>query len=335
MSTVSIFKPHDFDATQFVYSAVKPNQYGGKTSYINFDKHTVKIETPKMLVPFGIGTYPPNDPNPTSYNIQLQFPKDLSGKVGKFRENLEKLDNMTMMTAQERSKDWFGKPSLTESAAREYYSPLLIKHLDDEGKPTGKYPDSIRLKLTLNKDGNFSTKCFDHLKQRANIKDIVQKGCYIKAIIELNGVNLKKNAYSLSCKALQIQVYPPMKLTGYAFLPDEDDDEIVDASSLVDVNNNVNDVNDDNEGDGIISEVTVQAEVIDDNGDGDRGNANEEEATADEETSRSESNPEVSEPVVETTEKNVESNETVAHNSDEEPQPSPPAKKKTKFSRKK
>lgn len=227
MSKYTILKPHEFDASQFVYTAVKPNSYGGKAAFINYEKHNVRIETPKMLCKWGIATYPPNDPNPTSYSMQIEFPRDMDEKMKQFHDNMELLDKTTMLTAMERSKDWLGKPSLTEESAKEFYTPILIKHLDEKGVPTGKYADSIRLKLPLNKDGRFSVKCFNHLKEPVELKDAIQKGSYVKAIIELNGVSLKKNAYSLSCKALQLQVYPATRFTGYSFLPDEDDDESV------------------------------------------------------------------------------------------------------------
>lgn len=338
MSKVTILKGHSFDPNLFVYTSVKPNQYGGKASYINYEKHNVRIETPKMFCRWGIATYPPNDPNPTSYSIQLEFPKEMDENTRKFHNNVDLLDQATMRTAMERSKDWLGKATMNEESAKQFYSPLLIKHTDEDGNPTGKYADSIRLKLPLGKDGNFSTKCYNQDKKPAQLKDVLQKGCYVRAILELNGVNLKKNAYSLSCKALQLQVFPATKFTGYAFLPDEDDDEVLVGGGAVSVpdDSHIDDNGDggfaDNlnpqdvgGGEGVLEQSTVSNNS--DNGEGGSngeggGNGNSDE----------ENNVDVPEtqPLIGTDEKEV----PVAGNSDEEI-PSPQPKKKSRFTKKK
>lgn len=227
MSRGTIFKPDNFDPSQFTFTTAKANNYGGKAAYVNFDKHRIRIESPKMYVPWGLSTYPKDDPNPQSYSINMSFPKEMDPTSQKFHDLLEQYDDMVVKASVENSQDWLGRKTMKEDMARGFYSSLLYKHKDPEGNITGKYPDSLSLKIRKNNDGEFSVKCFGPDKQRADVKDVVVKGCYIKAIFELNGVYLKKNAVSASATALQIRVYPPSKLTGYAFLPDEDDDEVI------------------------------------------------------------------------------------------------------------
>ena len=309
MSKGEIFKSDLIDTSTFTFTNVKPNSFGGKGAFVHSDKHNVRIETPLMMCRWGLSTYPPNDPNPTAFSLQLHFPENPDEKMKKFNQALEMYDTITMKTAQERSKDWLQRPALTDVQAVEYYTPLLIKSKDANGVPDGKFPDSFRLKLPY-KDGVFTTKCFGKNKEKANIREIVQKGCYIKAIMQLNGVNLKKNAYSSSASALQIRVFPATRLTGYAFLPDEDDDENTTVTAPV-VNTPVS--------------TTVADEVVEDNsGDGD------DTPPVVDEVVESPADPEPESPVVEKkVEAPVQAEEPQGDNSDEIPSPQP--KKKTKF----
>ena len=73
---------------------------------------------------------------------------------------------------------------------------------------------------------------FGNDKKAANVMDVCQKGCYVKAILELNSVFLKKNQFSSSATALQLRVFPADRMTGYPFLPDEDDDEVIVLADL-------------------------------------------------------------------------------------------------------
>ncbi len=262
-----------------------------------------------------------NDPNPTAYSLQLHFPENPDEKTKKFNQHLEMYDVITMKTAQERSKEWLGRPALTDAQALEFYTPLLIKSKDVNGVPDKKFPDAFRLKLPM-KDGQFLVKCFDKDKQRADIKEIVQKGCYIKAIMQLNGVNLKKNAYSSSASALQIRVFPPSRLTGYSFLPDEDDDENV---VVIDLPNDVaseviadtpDEVEETGSNTAEDTSATTTTDVVEETTDA----TETESATTQQEASSDSEKPET--PAASTT-------EPAQQNSDESPSPQP--KRKTKF----
>ncbi len=68
-------------------------------------------------------------------------------------------------------------------------------------------PDTITLKLRRS-NGNFTVKCFGNDKKAANVMDVCQKGCYVKAIIELNSVFLKKNQFSSSATAYILYACP-------------------------------------------------------------------------------------------------------------------------------
>lgn len=312
MSRGQIFKPDNFDPTEFTFTAAKQNSYGGKASYVYSDKHRIRIETPKMLCQWGLSSYPRDDPNPQSYMINLSFPKELEGKMKVFHDNLDLYDETVVKTAIERSQDWLGRKTMKEDMARGFYSSLLYKHKDEEGNLTGKYPDTLTLKLRRNGDGEFTVKCFGPDKQRADVKDVVVKGCHIKAIIELNGVYLKKNSFSASATALQIRVYPPSRLTGYSFLPDEDDDEVVVLEDLDEPTGANTDT-------GNTDDKPEEAETT----------KEEDDETEPKETEEPEEDTASSEP-------EAEAEEPEQSNSDESSSvESPPPKKKTKFTKKK
>lgn len=223
MSKGKIFKADAFDPSQFTFSTVKINKYGGKGVYVNCDKHKIRIETPKMLCPWGMSGYPQE--NPESFNVTLQFPKEMSDRMQVFHDKMEGINERVVETAIERSQEWLGKKTLKQDMANEFYSPLL-RFSTSTDKNGIAYPPSFALKLRQ-MNGNFTVKCYGPDKQPANVKDVVTKGCYIKAIMEINSIFLKKNQFSASGTALQIRVYPSSRPTGYTFLPDEDDDEVI------------------------------------------------------------------------------------------------------------
>lgn len=238
MSRGTIYKADAFDPKDFTFAAVKENKFGGKFSPVHCDKHTIRIETPKMLVPFGLSTYPRGDPNPQSYYINLQFPREMGERMQVFHDKLDEFDNIVRKTAMKRSSDWLGRKTLKENLAREYHSTFMYKSKDSEGNPTDKYPDQFTLKLKR-KEGIFTVKCFGPDKKPADPATVLTKGCYVKAIMEVNPIYFKKNSFSSSGTALQLRVYPPTRLTGYAFLPDEDDDEVIVLGDLEQASRNV------------------------------------------------------------------------------------------------
>lgn len=230
MSVGSILKPGQFDPSTFEFTSVRVNSYNGKEVYVNHDNHKVRIMTPKLYCPWGLSTYPMNDPNPQSYYLVLQFPKGMNEKMQTFHDQLVAYDEHVIKTGMERSQEWFGRKNMKEPMMREFYSPFVKKHMKEDGT---QYPDTITLKLRFKND-RFAAKCFKGDKEPADILEAIKKGCYIKAVMELNGVYLKKNQGSASATALQLKVYPPTRLTGYAFIPDEDDDEIVNIEEAAD-----------------------------------------------------------------------------------------------------
>jgi hypothetical protein len=147
--------------------------------------------------------------------------------------------------------------------------------------------------------------------------------------MELNGVYLQKNTYSASATALQIRVYPPSKLTGYSFLPDEDDDEVIvlgdlDTPSKPSVKSHAN-----------VSERITK----------DEDEPHEEKEVQDTEMEVQSDMPLADDGIVNDEEVASDMNEVVAdeevananddNNSDEQSSDSPPLKKKPKFTKKK
>jgi hypothetical protein len=121
----------------------------------------------------------------------------------------------------------------------QYFSRLMYRKRDSEGNVTGEYPDQISLKLKQ-QNGKFTVKCFGPDKNPADPEKVLTRGCYVKAIIEINPVYLKKTSFSLSATALQLRVYPGApNFTGYQFLPDEDDDEVIVLGNLDEASQNI------------------------------------------------------------------------------------------------
>lgn len=221
----TILKVEDVKFSDWTFSNVRPNPNGSKSVYINCDNHRINIQTPKMRIPFGLQKNQWNEGDTPKYSLDLSFSSDANPKLDAFHTLMEGLDETVLKEAMEHPKDWFGKNKLSKELATELFTSVIRKYKDQETKEfTGKYPDTIKLKIT--KDGRYQTKCYGPDKQPVDMEEALKPGAQVIAIMQISQIWISTMGFGVSLIASQLKVFPPTRISGYCFLPDEDDEDV-------------------------------------------------------------------------------------------------------------
>ena len=232
----TIVLPKNFNIASISFGAVKTLESGGKSIYIAYNGATFMMQTPKMLVPFGLSKWEEKGKVATSavktqadkYSLELSF-KDIETDVNakKFYELLESVDNLVKKKAMENSLIYFNKKKLSEESAQDSYSSG-IKHHIENGERSNKYPSRVRLSVPVDRDGNFSCKAFIG-KNEIELTPAITKNCVAQCIIRCQGIwIIGGNKFGVTYKLEQILLTPKTDyLNKFAFI-EMDDDKLVD-----------------------------------------------------------------------------------------------------------
>lgn len=146
------------------------NNYGHK--YVNMYnmKDTIKLQIPKMNLPFGVKEYN------NKFVLDLLFNENK--KCKEFYNKLKELDEYIQEYAKENMKEWFQ----TKKVKPIYKSCI---------KESEKYGTLLKVKLTQDKNSEFKCLIFNDKKEKINIskiEDVLEKRVNVKGIIECCGV---------------------------------------------------------------------------------------------------------------------------------------------------
>jgi len=203
----------EFDASSVTFSELRKNKMGGKGVYLSKGKEKLLIQLPKLRMPFGLGEYTDQASGRTSYSVDLslQDQDDLRGI-------LEKLDAVVVDQVKKNSKSWLGKTHSEDVIKQALYKPVVKLPQDD------KYAPTIKIKVVVDSNNNFVSKCFNNRCEEMPLKDL-QKGQYVRAIAHVSQVWIIDNKCGVTMKLEQLQAFPTDKLTDFAFLDDGEGDE--------------------------------------------------------------------------------------------------------------
>jgi hypothetical protein len=231
MSSVQIVRSSAFDASKVTFTDPKTLNNGGKMVQVGYNSRRLIIQTPNMVLPYGISEF--EDPNSgiKKFHIDLSFRgEDETPALKKFHDSLEALDEYMVDMAVENSQLWF-KKKMPRAVLSEFYTPVLKKSKDKEtGEPNGLYPDTMKVKLRYdNETEEFKCALFD-----SQTKELIEtppdvlltKGTRMTAMIACNGVWFAGGRFGLSWRLEQGRVtVNQTKLEGYCFVDDEDEVE--------------------------------------------------------------------------------------------------------------
>lgn len=280
---MSIIKAVNLDLNKVSFSDVKTDNHGRKMVYVNYNGGKIMVQTPKMYVPNGIKRWRKKDAvdnKDDSFEMEMSFGGEdkedkNSVEIREFHTKLGDFDELVKQAIVSKSKEWLGKPKVSmETVEDAYYVPSVKIPTDKDGNVLS-YPSRVRVKLDREREldsDNFTGRflsskkyktpvlIFDNNKSQlemneSNFDMVVPKGSQVVAVLELVYLSITSKI-SAKWKLVQAKVYKNQQsITGYAMLDDEEhqddldtaEDEVVEATKNLNVNEHEEVVEEENE----------------------------------------------------------------------------------------
>lgn len=249
MPQPTIYRTQEVDLDKFVFSDVTENAFGGKSVYVNYPAkgQQFHLQTPKMYNAWGLHVSQARDKktgeamSDPRYFLQLSFGKEPKATKAKFHKLMDDIDDLVKATAKKNCVKWFKQKELSDAVCDQIYTPMIKFSVDEESlERDGKYPDSIRFKIPVNKveseDGDkfvfpSYVEVYDENGEMTNSRSVedmnhvLTKGSNVIAIIQLGGIYFAGGKFGLSWKVVQMQVFPRTgAIQGFSIdAPDDDE----------------------------------------------------------------------------------------------------------------
>lgn len=185
---------------------------GRKICLSNKDGKNVRIQTPRMYMPFGISGFQPQV-GATKWNVDFSMKGyDEEGNyVKNFYETLQEVEKRIIEAVSLQSVDIFGKHMSVDELSPMFNSN--IKHSPDR-------EPKFRVRVDTTADGDIKAGIFDSEKKSINSK--VENKLYSRnsgvAITEMNSVYFLNRKFGVTWKLHQLVVHEPQQLKGFQFI---------------------------------------------------------------------------------------------------------------------
>ena len=216
-----IVNPSTFSMkSDVIFTKLKVAPKGNKSVGIlgSNTKKPILIQTPLMMT-WGVEEYE-NENQPTSYSINLQFPRveDSNKPIDAFLSMIQQFEQAVIIHVSENSMEFFGK-KLSDEVIRDKWKPILKYPKNTEtGEADMERMPSMRMKLPIweGKPG------FDIYDIEDNIlvssdngrtaDEFVQKGCHMASIIKCGGIWAAGGNFGVTWRLYQGKVKPTESL---------------------------------------------------------------------------------------------------------------------------
>ena len=185
---------------------------GRKISLSNKDGKNVRIQTPRMYMPFGISGFQPQV-GATKWNVDFSMKGyDEEGNyVKNFYETLQEVEKRIIEAVSLQSVDIFGKHMSVDEL-----SPMFNSNIKHSPNREPKF----RVRVDTTADGDIKAGIFDSEKKSINSK--VENKLYSRnsgvAITEMNSVYFLNRKFGVTWKLHQLVVHEPQQLKGFQFI---------------------------------------------------------------------------------------------------------------------
>jgi len=215
----NIVLPTQFDCEKIGFDDMKINNNGGKVVYMKYgDTQRVTMQTPKITAPFGLSEYRDDKTGSVKYSIDVSFKgMESDSKIQTFFDKMKALDEAVINTAIDNSKEWFGK-KMKREVIEELYRPVVKPAKDPE-----KYAPTMKFKLQSNNQDELMVEAFDSDKNKINIIDTFKPGSKLRGIVECSSIWFVNKQFGVTWRALQVEVTKSDKISGFSFVPEDDE----------------------------------------------------------------------------------------------------------------
>lgn len=203
MSSPLIVKPSTLDTSLVNFGEIAVNAKGGKSVKVGYnDEDKFRIRAPDMSIAFDLTVEEAKEIAPgiksiPKYFFQLSFKgmekDDQNGRAIKsFHEMINELDELLIQKGSENSLTWLKMKSAKPEVVEALLNRTIKQSKDQNGEPNGKYPDTMKVRVPVSKEGRLMCDIFD--KDGNQIQDIsvlkkFKRGAKIGLILECAGIN--------------------------------------------------------------------------------------------------------------------------------------------------
>ena len=240
-----ILKPKNFDPNLLEFSEVKTNKYGGKAVYVRYNGNKLRLQTPKMILPYGLNEDEMTDPKTNEvighkYSVNLSFKnidrsnddslpikvQNNARRLNEFHQMLGLVDARVVKEGTKNSMPWLKMKSAQAAVVKALFNDTIKESRDKQTQePDGKWPDTFKAKIPFY-DGVFKTEVYSEDREEVDLKENLVKRAETASLLECTGIWFAGGKFGIGWKVVQIQVLSkPSGVTGYSFLPDSDDDD--------------------------------------------------------------------------------------------------------------
>jgi hypothetical protein len=198
----------DLKPSDFVYSGVTANKYGGKAIYLNGPgRSRLMFQLPALKAIVGLKE---SALAPGTWNMPLSLDNEAVLKV------FQDLENFTIDTIVANSVELTGKKLTRELVVSGDSWKPFIKESKKEG-----YAPILRMNPQVDKTTNkFLTEAYNSKREPVPLESL-DKGQRVSCIIEISQIWKSTMGYGLSMRLHQVMFSPSSKLAPCAFLPSE------------------------------------------------------------------------------------------------------------------
>jgi hypothetical protein len=207
--------PKNVDVSKLKYSEIRTLASGSKSIYVNYGAQKLRIQTPVMYMPYGIGEGYEDKSKPElkkntekKYDLTISFKgHDENIKIQTFLDKMREIESEIIDKAFENREPWFKDDYDGNKAFVARLFSLMIKTDKDPktGKVVGKYPPTMRVKIPYdNANDKFNFDTFDMENNEIDFHTILTKlkGGKTQLIIELTGIWLAGGKYGCTWKVV-------------------------------------------------------------------------------------------------------------------------------------
>ena len=183
---------------------------------------TVYIDTPIMLIPFGLcqynNTY--DEKNLNKYYLDFSFCGiEQNKELQIFYKKLEEFDNLVINYVYENKHLFENFIDFNKDIEKSYINQIRYNIDKINNRKNIAFPPTFKIKLSKNDDNAFGIQFFDINNNNCNINDFDLKGCKAKSVLECNGLWFANNRFGITWKLKRLNIEKmPNRINGYRFL---------------------------------------------------------------------------------------------------------------------
>jgi len=193
-----------FDAKKLTVSDAKKLDNGSSQVYINYAGGKLRLQAPRLLVPYDSGDYQGNG----KHKVQFSFRDRATNKaVSAYISTLEAIDNFVIDQATKNAGKWFKMPGASREMIALFYTPTVKVSKDKDGNPKDYPPtQSVALKQ---RNGTFDAVLYNASREELEgitPVEALRRGAEVTPVVDATGIWIADKKFGLTWKLVQAMV---------------------------------------------------------------------------------------------------------------------------------